>query len=89
MKNDTMEILATMWNLLWRSTLLMPIFIVFMAIMIGAGLAQFVLPFFAGLCAWFGLWVEAGLYTGFWILSVLLWRIDRLRSLMESPPSLL
>ena len=78
-----------MWSLMWRATIFMPIFLVFTTVMITVVLVQFLLPLLIGLCAWFGLWTDAGIYFGIWLLSVFLWRNQRLRALMESPQTLL
>ncbi|MEX2577675.1 MAG: hypothetical protein WD342_01345 [Verrucomicrobiales bacterium] len=77
------------WALIWRSTLLTPISVAFLFVVLASWLARFFLPFFILLSAWLQDWLTFGIYGIIWIVSILLWRWNRLRNLFENPPSLL
>ena len=83
-KDKPTEMIAIMWSLFWRATVLMPLYLAFSTVMIAIALARFFLPVLICVYALGGLWNEAGVFTGIWLISIFAWRIECIRSLIES-----
>ncbi len=77
------------WALIWRSTLLAPIFLIFYVIAIASWIGRFYLPVLIIISVWVHDWPFIGIYGVSWVLSLALWRWRRFRLLWEAPPSLL
>jgi len=77
------------WALVWRSTLLAPVFLVLYALGVATWFARFLFPPLILLSAWARDGALVGILGTTWILAMALWRWSRFRALWEKPPSYL
>lgn len=79
-----MKAIGIVWSMLWRATLLAPVFLVFLAAVVATGLFCFFGPGWIVAMAWAGEWMWAGAGLAGWIGSVALWRWKRFCRLLDS-----
>jgi len=81
--------LRALWAITWRSTVFIPVILVFGTFLLAVALSVVVLPFFVAVYAYWHLWQRALAYFAAWIVIYCVWRGFRLRRFFEWPPSFL
>ncbi len=71
------------WSMLWRATLLAPVFVVFLAVVVTTGFFRFLGPVWIAMMAFAGEWMWAVAGLAGWIGSVALWRWKRFRGILD------
>ncbi len=75
------------WSMLWRATLLGPVFLVFQVVVVATGIFRFAGPVWIATMVLGGEWRWTGFGLAGWIGSVGLWRWRRFRGMLERPSS--
>lgn len=77
------------WSITWRSVLLIPLMLPIAIVWLLMVMSIAVLPLFAILCLWFGLWKDAAIFFAVWAALFWAYRRFALGRIWESPPSFL